>query len=205
MKKCLEERIPWGHNEKFLRILHRRSFQCPENSADGGDGEIGVPRPKCYRVVSVRAVAMTMHEHPNYEDGDLPKSGCGLRCSLHLWNGSLSMIHLVVNDAEKLRRAVNGVGAPSMVQTTTSILVVNMLGPIVDKRGPLFAAPWIFGYAILKKITLYILEKLLLGAFTSTCLKSFFFITLTVDCDTSFTLHLALCCSNEDDGGGGLR
>ena len=29
--------------------------------------------------------------------------------------------------------------------------------------------------------------------------------TLTVDCDTDFTLHLALCCSNEDDGGHGLR
>ena len=64
------------------------------------------------------------------------------------------MIHLVVNDAEKLCRAVNGVGAPSMVQTTTSILVVNMLGPVIDKRCPLFAAPWIFGYAILKKVTL---------------------------------------------------
>ena len=154
MEKRLEEGILWGHNEEFLLVLHRRSFQCPENSADGGDGEIGVPRPKYCRVVSVRAVAVTMHEHPNYGDGDLPKSGCGLRGPLHSWNGSLSMIHLVVNDAEKLRRAVNGVGAPSMVQTTTSILVVNMLGPVVDKRCPLFAAPWIFGYAILKKVTL---------------------------------------------------
>ena len=41
-----------------------------------------------------------------------------------------------------------------MVQTTTNILVVNMLGHVVHKRGPLFAAPWIFGYAILKKVTL---------------------------------------------------
>ena len=95
-----------------------------------------------------------MREHPSYGDGDLPKSGCGLRGPLHLWNGNLSVIHLVVNDAEKLRRAVNGVGAPSMVQTTTSILVDNMLGPVDDQRGPLFATPWIFGYAILKKVTL---------------------------------------------------
>ena len=154
MEKRLEKGILWGHNEEFLRVLHERSFQCPQNSADGGDGEIGVPRPECCRVVSVRAIAVTMREHPSYRDGDLPKSGCGLRGPLHSWNGSLSMIHLVVNDAEKLRRAVNGVGAPSMVQTTTSILVVNMLGPVVDKRGPLLAAPWIFGYAILKKVTL---------------------------------------------------
>ena len=95
-----------------------------------------------------------MREHPSYRDGDLPKSRCGLCGLLHLWNGSLSVIHLVVNDAEKLCRAVNGVGAPSMVQTTKSILVVNMLGHVVHKSGPLFAAPWIFGYAILKKITL---------------------------------------------------
>ena len=101
--------------KEFLRILHRRSFQCPENSVDGEDGEIGVPRPDCCRVVSVRAVAMTIREHPSYGAGDLPKSGCGLHGPLHSWNGSLSMIHLVVNDAEKLRRAINGVGAPSMV------------------------------------------------------------------------------------------
>ena len=104
--------------------------------------------------MSIRAVAVTMREHPSYGDGDLPKSGCGLRGPLHSWNDSLSMIHLVMNDAEKFRRAVNGVGAPSMVQTTTSILVVNMLGPVVDKRGPLFAILWIFRYAILKKVTL---------------------------------------------------
>ena len=84
----------------------------------------------------------------------MPKSGCGLGGPLHSWNGSLSVIHLFVNDAEKLCRAVNGVGAPSMVQITTSILLVNMIGPVVDKRGPLFVAPWIFGYAILKKVTL---------------------------------------------------
>ena len=84
----------------------------------------------------------------------MPKSGCGLRGQLHLWNDNLSVIHLVMNDAEKLCRAVNGVEVPSMVQTTTNILVVNMLGPVVHKHGPLFAAPWIFGYAILKKVTL---------------------------------------------------
>ena len=103
--------------------------------------------------MSVCAVAVTIREHPNYGDGDLPKSRRGLGGPLHSWNGSLSVIHFVMNDVEKLCRAVNGVGAPSMVQTTTSILVVNMLGPVVDKRGPLFVAPWIFGYAILKKVT----------------------------------------------------
>ena len=154
MEKRLEEEILWGHNEEFIRVLHGRSFQCPQNSADGGDGEIGVTRPECCRVVSVRAIVVTMHEHPSYRDGDVLKSGCGLRGLLHSWKSSLSMIHLVVIDAEKLRRAVNGVGAPSMVQTTTSILVVNMLGLVVDKRGPLLIAPWIFGYAILKKVTL---------------------------------------------------
>ena len=104
--------------------------------------------------MSVRAIAVTMSEHPSYEDGDFPKSGCSLHGPLHSWNASLSVIHLVVNDAEKLCRAVNRVVAPSMVQTTTSILVVNMLRLVVDKRGPLFTAPWIFGYAILKKVTL---------------------------------------------------
>ena len=99
-------------------------------------------------------MAVTMREHSSYRDGDLPKSRCGLRGPLHLWNSSLSVIHLVLNDVEKLRRAINEVGASSMVQMITSILVVNMLGPIVHKRGPLFAAPWISGYAILKKVTL---------------------------------------------------
>ena len=106
--------------------------------------------------MNVRAVALTMPEHPSYRDGDLSKSRCGLRGPLHLWNGSFSVIHLIVNDVEKLRRAVNAVGAPSMVQTTTSILVINMLGPIIHKCGPLFVAPWISGYAILKKVTLSI-------------------------------------------------
>ena len=78
---------------------------------------------------------MTMPEHPSYGDGDLPKSGCRLCGPLHLWNGSLSVIHLVVNDAEKLHRTINGVGAPSMVQTMTSILVVNMFGFVVHKHG----------------------------------------------------------------------
>ena len=49
---------------------------------------------------------------------------------------------------------INGVGAPSMVQMTARILVVDMLGPVVHKRGPLIAAPRISRYAILKKITL---------------------------------------------------
>ena len=75
------------------------------------------------------------------------------------------MIHLVVNDVEKLRRDVNRVGAPSMVQTTTSILIGNMLGPVVDKCGLLFAAPWIFGYAILKKVTLSTLREVVVRCF----------------------------------------
>lgn len=64
------------------------------------------------------------------------------------------MIHLVVNDTQKLRRALHGVRTPSVVQTTTSILVVDMPGPIVHKRGPFFAASWISGYAVLKKVAL---------------------------------------------------
>ena len=63
------------------------------------------------------------------------------------------MIHFVVNNVEELRRTINGVGAPSMVQTTASILVVDMLGPIVHKHGPLIAAPRISKYVILKKVT----------------------------------------------------
>ena len=97
---------------------------------------------------------MVMRELPNYRDGDLLKSRCGFCDPLYSWNGSLSVIHLVVNDTEKLCWIVDGVGTPSMVQTTTNILVVNMLGRVVHKRNPLFATPWIFGYAILKKITL---------------------------------------------------
>ena len=70
------------------------------------------------------------------------------------------MIHFVVNNTEKLRRTprnsvnINGVGAPSMVKTTTSILVVNMLGPVVHKHGPLIAALRISRYAIMKEVTL---------------------------------------------------
>ena len=59
--------------------------------------------------MSVCAVAVTMHEHPRYGDEDLPKSGCGLRGLLHSWNSNLNEIHLVVNDAKKLCRAINRV------------------------------------------------------------------------------------------------
>ena len=105
------------------------------------------------------------------------------------------MIDFVLNNAEELRRTINRVGAPSMVQMTTSILVVNMFGPIVHKHGPFIAALRISRYAILKEVTFTTPgEKLLFGAFTSTCLNSFFFITLTVECETGLTLHLALCC-----------
>ena len=96
---------------------------------------------------------MAMCEHPGYRDQDLPKSG--YLCSpLRLQNSRLSVIHLVMDDAQKLRRGVNRVRTPSMVQTTISILVVKMSGLVVHKYGPLFAAPWIFGYAILKKVAL---------------------------------------------------
>ena len=71
------------------------------------------------------------------------------------------MIYFVVNNAEKLHRVVNGVGAPSMVQTTTSILVVNMLGLVIHKRGPFFTTSWLSGYAILKKVTLTTLGEVI--------------------------------------------
>ena len=73
---------------------------------------------------------------------------------LHSSDDKLSVIHFVVNNIEKLHRIVNGVEAPSMEHTTTSILVINMLGPVIHKHGPLFAAPKISKYVILKKITL---------------------------------------------------
>ena len=95
-----------------------------------------------------------MCEHPGNRYGDLPKLTCGLRRLLHSWDGRLSVIYFVVNNAEELHRTINGVGAPSMVKMTTSILVVNMLGLVVHKRGPLIAASRIFRYAILKEITL---------------------------------------------------
>ena len=63
------------------------------------------------------------------------------------------MIHFVVNNAEELRRTINGVGAPSMVKATTSILVVNMLGLVVHKRGPLITSSRISSNAILKEVT----------------------------------------------------
>ena len=66
------------------------------------------------------------------------------------------MIHFVVNNAEELRRAINRVGAPSMVLMMTSILVVILLGLVIHKCGPLFIAPKISRYVILKKVTLII-------------------------------------------------
>ena len=63
------------------------------------------------------------------------------------------MIHFVVNNAEELRRTIDGVGAPSMVKATTSILVVNMLGPVVHKCGPLITSSRISSNAILKEVT----------------------------------------------------
>ena len=69
-------------------------------------------------------------------------------------DGRFGVIHFVVNNGEELRRTIKGVGAPTMVQTTASVLVVDMLGPVVHERGPLIAAPRISRYAILKKVTL---------------------------------------------------
>ena len=103
------------------------------------------------------------------------------------------MIDFVVNNAEELHRTINEVGAPSMVKTSTSILVVNMLGLVVHKRGQLIAASRISRYAILKEVTLTTPAEVVVGAFTSTCLNSFFFMILTVDYETGLTLHLALC------------
>ena len=70
------------------------------------------------------------------------------------------MIHFVVNNAEELRRTIDGVGAPSMVKATTSILVVNMLGPVVHKHGPLITSSRISSNAILKKVTLTTLGEI---------------------------------------------
>ena len=64
------------------------------------------------------------------------------------------MIHFVMNNAEELRRSINGVGAPSMVKATTTIPVVNMLGPVVHKRGPLITSSRISRNAILTEVTL---------------------------------------------------
>ena len=69
------------------------------------------------------------------------------------------MIHFVVNNVEELCRTINGVGAPSMVKATTNILVVNMLGPIVHKRGPLITSSRISSNAILKEVTLTTLRE----------------------------------------------
>ena len=95
-----------------------------------------------------------MREHPGNRYGDLSKSRCRLCAPLHSKDGRLGVIHFVVNNAEELCRTVNGVGAPTMVKTTASVLVVDMLRPVVHERGPLIAASWISRYAILKKVTL---------------------------------------------------
>ena len=59
-----------------------------------------------------------------------------------------------MNNADELNRAINGVGAPCMVQTTINILVVNMLDPVVYNYGSLIVAARISRYTILKKVTL---------------------------------------------------
>ena len=97
---------------------------------------------------------MSMREHPNNRYGDLPKSRCRLCGPLHSGDGRFGVIHFVVNNAKELRRTINGVGAPTMVQTTASVLVVDMLEPVVHERGLLIAASRISRYAILKKVTL---------------------------------------------------
>ena len=104
--------------------------------------------------MSVRSIAVPMHEHPGNRYGDLPKPTCGLRGPLHSWDGGLSVIHFVMNNVEELRRTINGVVAPSMIKTTTSILVFNMLGLVVHKRGPLISSSRISRNAILKEVTL---------------------------------------------------
>ena len=104
--------------------------------------------------MSVRSVAVSMRKHPDNRYGDLPKPTCGLRRPLHSWDGGLSVIHFVVNNVEKLYRTIKGVGAPSMVKATTNILVVNMLRPVVHKRGPLITSSRISRNTILKEVTL---------------------------------------------------
>ena len=99
---------------------------------------------------------MPMREHPGNRYGDLPKSTCGLHGRLHSWDGRFSVIHFVMNSAEELHRTINRVGAPSIVKTTTNILVVNMLRLVVHKRGPLIVASRISRHAILKEFTLTI-------------------------------------------------
>ena len=47
-------------------------------------------------------VAVSMREHPNNRNGDLPKSWCRLRGPLHLGDGRLGVIHFVVNNTEEL-------------------------------------------------------------------------------------------------------
>ena len=95
-----------------------------------------------------------MREHPGNRYGNLSKSGCRLRRPLHSGDGRFGVIHFVVNNAKELCRTINRVGAPAMVQMTASVLVVDMLGPVVHERGPLIATPRISRYAILKKVTL---------------------------------------------------
>ena len=100
-----------------------------------------------------------MREHLGNRYEDLPKPTCGLHGPLHSWDGGLSVIHFVVNNAEEIRRTINGVGVLSMVKTTTSILVVNMLGPVIHKRGPLITSSRISRNAILKEVTLTTYEE----------------------------------------------
>ena len=104
-------------------------------------------------------MAVPMREHPGNRYGDLPKPTCGLRGLLHSWDGGLSVIHFVVNNAEELRRTIDGVEAPSMVKATTNILVVNILDPVVHKRGPLITSSRISRNAILREVTLTTLRE----------------------------------------------
>ena len=105
--------------------------------------------------MSIHSVTVSMCEHPGNRYEYLSKSGCRLCAALHSRDGRLGVIHFVVNNADsELYRTVNGVGAPTMVQTTASVLVVDMLRPVVHERGPLIVAPRISRYAILKKVTL---------------------------------------------------
>ena len=98
---------------------------------------------------------MSMREHPGKKYGDLPKPTCGLCGPLQiLWDSRLSVIDFVVNNAEELYRIINEVGAPSIVKTTTSILVVNILGSVVHKCGPLITSSRISRNTILKEVTL---------------------------------------------------
>ena len=66
-------------------------------------------------MVSVCTIVVATSEHPDYRDGNTPKSRGGLRSPLHSQNYRVSVIHLVMKNREELCGDVDRVGAPSMI------------------------------------------------------------------------------------------